>query len=353
MQVPPTDIYVDLGTEGEPALVRWSAPSLSGASRHEGYALVTADGPVIIDPPAPDADGGDRLVSLLGARPVATVLTNDWHERSCYALRERWDTPVWAPAAGLPARGGELEGEPDYLYEESTALPGGLRALKIDGVFAGEHVLHWRAPTGEGVLFTGDVVNGQNTELRTTTRNWRDAPGLYLGVALLQPMARRPAWSPGESAPPTGRGLPADLRLPRPPVWRPRQGGARAAARAGLGGRVAHRRPASGLPATAGSLPVRPPHGVSARGRARLPVGQHAVYSQRARLCRRPAAPSCANKTCGAACSSSPGRREPSEPRASTSGRVPRRVRHLWAKPTAAGLGCITVPTGLRVARKL
>lgn len=178
-----TDIYVDLGREDEPALIRWSAPSPGGTSRHEGYALVTADGPVLLDPPDPGAAASERLVSLLGARPVATVLTNDWHERGCYVLRERWGTPVWAPAAGLPARGGELEGDPDYLYEEGTALPGGLRARKIDGVFAGEHMLHWQARTGERVLFTGDVVNGQTTERGLPSRNWRDAPGLYLGVA--------------------------------------------------------------------------------------------------------------------------------------------------------------------------
>ncbi|MGH2352703.1 MAG: hypothetical protein ACRDJN_13940 [Chloroflexota bacterium] len=49
-----------------------------------------------------------------GRPPRATVLTNDYHERDAYALRERWQTPVWAPAAGLRSRGGELDGEPDY-----------------------------------------------------------------------------------------------------------------------------------------------------------------------------------------------------------------------------------------------
>jgi glyoxylase-like metal-dependent hydrolase (beta-lactamase superfamily II) len=128
------------------------------------------------------AEDAKRLLSALGAQPRATVLTNDWHERSCYAIRDLWGTPVWAPAAGLPERGGELDGRPDHVYEEGTALPAGLRAFKIEAAWAGEHVLLWRALTGEGVLFTGDAINGQLPEQHPEPDNWRRAPGLYLGV---------------------------------------------------------------------------------------------------------------------------------------------------------------------------
>ena len=170
-------IIVELGTESAPALIRWSVRGRAS------YWLHTAQGPVLIDPQVADSSGIEQSLALPEEVPIATVLTNDWHERDAYRLRDRWGTPVWAPAAGLPERGGELEGTPDHVYDEGTALPGGLRAQAIQGAFAGEHLLWWRAPTGEGVLFTGDAVNGQAAETSPVRDDWRTAPGLYLGVA--------------------------------------------------------------------------------------------------------------------------------------------------------------------------
>lgn len=177
------DMYLELGTEIAPVLVRWSMAS-PGGSRHDGYALMSNEGPVLIDPPFRTDAAAARVLAVLGARPCATVLTDDWHERSCYAVRELWGTPVWGPAAGLPERGGELDGRPDHAYELGTPLPGGLRALSVEGVFAGEHVLWWRAPTGEGVLFTGDTLSGQVTEQHPQQENARWVPGLYLGAGM-------------------------------------------------------------------------------------------------------------------------------------------------------------------------
>ena len=181
------DLYVELGTPAAPALVRWSVPRPQAKpSRTEGYALLGSGGPVLVDPPDPGEAALERLRALLGEPPRATVLANDWHERACYRLRDRWGTPVWAPAAGLPERGGELEGRPDHTYEEGTPLPGGLRALKLEGGLSlGEHLLMWRAPTGDGVLFTGDVVNGQAPERQPQLDDWRRAPGLYVGVGYI------------------------------------------------------------------------------------------------------------------------------------------------------------------------
>ena len=178
------DLYVELGTPAAPALVRWSAPRPPGRpARIEGYALLGDGGPVLVDPPAPGEAALERLRALLGGPPRATVLTNDWHERACYRLRDRWGTPVWAPAAGLRERGGELAGRPDHTYEEGTPLPGGLRALRLEGgFFPAEHLLLWRASAGTGVLFTGDAVNGQASEGQPLPDDWRRAPGLYVGV---------------------------------------------------------------------------------------------------------------------------------------------------------------------------
>jgi hypothetical protein len=178
------DLYVELGTPDAPALVRWSAPRPpAGRMRNEGYALLGSGGPVLVDPPDAGEAALARLLAVLGGPPRATVLTDAWHERACYRLRDRWGTPVWAPAAGLPERGGDLEGRPDHTYEEGTPLPAGLRALRLEGGFVpGEHLLLWRAPTGGGVLFTGDAISGQAPEREPRLDDWRRAPGLYVGV---------------------------------------------------------------------------------------------------------------------------------------------------------------------------
>jgi hypothetical protein len=213
------DLYVELGTPAAPALGRWSAPRPpAGRMRNEGYALLGRGGPVLVDPPAAGEAALPRLRALLGGPPRATVLTADWHERAGYALRDRWGTPVWAPAARPPARGGDLEGRPDPTSEAGTPPPGGLRALRLEGGFVpAEHLLLWRAPTGGGVLFTGDAINGQAPERQPGLDDWRRAPGLYVGVGptLLPWLAAppRPARPPASA----GRSRPGH-RWPPPPV---------------------------------------------------------------------------------------------------------------------------------------
>ena len=173
--------YVELGTPLQPVLVRWSTWR-ARPGNFDSYALLTADGPVLLDPVDPPAGSGDPLWSLIGRPPRATVLTNDWHERDAYAIRARWGAPVWAPAAGLRERGGELDGRPDHTYEDGGTLPGGLRAVKIAGKFAGDSVLVWLAPTDEHVLFTGDAINGHFNPDNPLVHPARGAPGLYLGA---------------------------------------------------------------------------------------------------------------------------------------------------------------------------
>jgi glyoxylase-like metal-dependent hydrolase (beta-lactamase superfamily II) len=198
---------VELGTATRPLLVRWTC-WLPVAATSESYALLTAEGPILIDPREPAEAEADSLWALLGQPPVATVLTNDWHERDAYLLRERFGAPVWAPAAGQPERGGDLEGQPDHYYDEGDMLPGGLRATKIEGRMPGDTVLLWPgdADAGDasaagverrasettsprqrgrpGVLFTGDALNGQaNPDNPLNASHLRRRPGLYLGAA--------------------------------------------------------------------------------------------------------------------------------------------------------------------------
>jgi hypothetical protein len=167
MDTPPARVSrltVALGTEAAPALVHWATAFLPRPmGTLDSYALRTPDGWVLIDPLEPEPPVLERLERLLGEPPAATVLTSDGHERDAARFRARWSTPVWGPIPLPSARGAGYDGRPDHLYEEGRppALPGGLRALRVAGLWGGDHVLLGRAPAGERVLFTGDPVNGQ------------------------------------------------------------------------------------------------------------------------------------------------------------------------------------------------
>jgi hypothetical protein len=181
-----TRISLLLRDGDRPSLVRWCTwdPPWQAEGENTSYALLTAAGPVLIDPeaPAPEEDG--RLWGLLGRPPVATVLTTGDHERDAYRLRERFGAPVWAPAAALPARGGGLEGRPDAGYEAGAALPGGLAPTVLSGAppDSGAHALRWVAPDGTRVVFSGDVLTGGAEPSHPDLARLRHRrPGLYLG----------------------------------------------------------------------------------------------------------------------------------------------------------------------------
>jgi glyoxylase-like metal-dependent hydrolase (beta-lactamase superfamily II) len=181
---------VELGTELEPALIRFCLGERPARYVLDSYALRTTAGWIFIDPVRPTPEGADRLRRLIRERPVATVLTSDGHERFCYAVRERWGTPVWGPALGQrdSAYGGRPDhysayGEqPDHFYMEGDALPGGLRPLKLAGLWRGDHALLWQPPESGGVLFTGDVLNGQVEPDLAPVDHHRRGPGLYFGA---------------------------------------------------------------------------------------------------------------------------------------------------------------------------
>jgi hypothetical protein len=181
-----TRVVVELGTETEPVLIRFSTCVRRGTfGTADSYALRAAAGWIFVDPAQPTPDGADRLRRLIGEPPVATVLTSDGHERFCYAVRAQWGTPVWGPQPGTAQRDVEYEGEPDHLYAAGDALPGGLRAVKLAGMWRGDHALLWQAPASAGgarVLFSGDVLNGQVEPGLSHDEHFRRAPGLYFGA---------------------------------------------------------------------------------------------------------------------------------------------------------------------------
>jgi hypothetical protein len=167
-------VVVELGTDSEPMLIRYGT--------FDSYALRATDGWIFIDPTKPKADSVERLGRLIRERPVATVLTSDGHERFCYGLRQQWGTPVWGPTPGEGQRPVEYKGKPDRLYVEGDVLPGGLRAIKLAGMWRGDHALLWQAPGGERILFSGDVLNGQIEPDPANEGHFRREPGLYFGA---------------------------------------------------------------------------------------------------------------------------------------------------------------------------
>ncbi len=174
-------VVIELGTETEPFLVRWSI-LLASYSPFESYALCTEEGWVLIDPEEPEAQAKEHLCDLISDIPIASVLTSDGHERACYMIRERWGIPVWAPVVGPSRRGIAYEGKPDHFYEANQTLPGGLRPIKLRGAWGGDHALLWHASNGQRLLFTGDILNGQVEQSLTQPDHYRYLSGLYFGA---------------------------------------------------------------------------------------------------------------------------------------------------------------------------
>ena len=174
-----TDLRVELGTQTAPTLLRWTSRHGNDTSAFGGwhcYALHAPDGVVLVDPDLVAPQSEDEFQSLLdrmtaGRRPIATLLTNSWHERAAYHLRRELGVPVWLPAGGTS----EMEGRPDVLYRAGDPLPGGLTAVEIAPTFAGDTALLATVSTDERVLFGGDAILGGSGR----PGHWRERPGLH------------------------------------------------------------------------------------------------------------------------------------------------------------------------------
>jgi hypothetical protein len=176
-------LVVELGTESDPELIRFCTGQRPGSlGTIDAYALRTAAGWIFLDPVRPTPDGADRLRRLIRERPTATVLTSDGHERFSHAVRQQWGTPVWGPVLGEAQRDTAYSEQPDHLYTEGDEFPGGPRAIKLAGMWRGDHALLWQAPTGERVLFSGDILNGQVETDLAAEDHYRREPGLYFGA---------------------------------------------------------------------------------------------------------------------------------------------------------------------------
>lgn len=136
------------GIGQKPALIR----------TEHGNVLVEVPNVITDDAVAQVRDRGG-LAAIIASHPhmygVQSLWSAAFGECPIYisAPDERWlglrpgNTVVWGGGhAADPAEGGEIEIVP------------GVRASQPGGHFPGSAVVHWTAPDGEGVLFTGDTI---------------------------------------------------------------------------------------------------------------------------------------------------------------------------------------------------
>jgi len=119
-----------------------------GGFRSDAFAVKTPEGLVLVDPLplADDLRGELREVS-------AVFLTHGNHQRSAWRLGRELGAPVYAPAGTTV-----LDREPDFSYDETTELPGGLHALRAVGFYDPACHLVFTHADGTGVLFCGDLI---------------------------------------------------------------------------------------------------------------------------------------------------------------------------------------------------
>ena len=131
-----------------PWLLHWSlADDRIGGFRSDAYAVETPDGLMLIDALPLEEHLQDRLANVGGI-----LLTHGNHQRSAWRLRKELDAPVYAPRGA-----GGIDEEPDHWFDEGTALPGGLQAVKARG-FDASNYLTFKHSDGTGVLFCGDLI---------------------------------------------------------------------------------------------------------------------------------------------------------------------------------------------------
>jgi glyoxylase-like metal-dependent hydrolase (beta-lactamase superfamily II) len=129
----------------------WSIPMPEKGYDFNGYAVVTEEGTVVIDPPEP-VDDGWGAIDLLG--PFAGVwITNRNHSRAAADFRERYGVTVFAHEADAE----RLEAGADETVRGDEKLPGDIQLVHVPGKSPGEIAFH--LPRSRAVI-VGDVVIG-------------------------------------------------------------------------------------------------------------------------------------------------------------------------------------------------
>jgi glyoxylase-like metal-dependent hydrolase (beta-lactamase superfamily II) len=127
---------------------QWTKDAILGLP-FTGSAYRAPDGTVVwIDP---DELGADEAAVLALGEPAHILVTFRDHDRAVPRLAQRFNAKIWVPKG----KGGSLV--PDVEFDESTALPAGLKALSMPAMGYGEHAL-WTEAYGKRFAFVGDAV---------------------------------------------------------------------------------------------------------------------------------------------------------------------------------------------------
>jgi glyoxylase-like metal-dependent hydrolase (beta-lactamase superfamily II) len=131
-----------------PWLLHWTiADERIGGFRSDAFAVQTRDGLMVIDP-LPLSDRLQTKLEDVGG----ILLTHGDHQRSAWRFRRELGARVYAPAGAAG-----LDEEPDTWYDETTSLPGGLKAIRATSFQAAYYLVFTHAE-GVGVLFCGDLI---------------------------------------------------------------------------------------------------------------------------------------------------------------------------------------------------
>jgi glyoxylase-like metal-dependent hydrolase (beta-lactamase superfamily II) len=142
-----------------PGIFTWGSTYADRPWDLNGYAIVLPGGAVLIDPPAPEDAGWEKL-----PKPITTVvLTNRDHIRDAPLFRTRYGASIIAGKDELP----QFVSLPiDETVQEGELIGGALRVINLPGKSPGEIGLylgpayHAAAQDKAGILILGDAIIG-------------------------------------------------------------------------------------------------------------------------------------------------------------------------------------------------
>jgi hypothetical protein len=185
----PTDMIVQ---PLRPGLWRWTAPHpewLPEKDRPGGWGQMVGcvyyepptgarDATVLIDPLAPpegSADAArfwralDRDIERAGL-PVAILLGNHFHERSAETVFDRYVRRPGASIWARPTARGRVLCPVTRTFEPADVLPGGVRAVAVEGMHDTETVFYLGAY--DALVFADSLIGIGGGEVRVPPARW-------------------------------------------------------------------------------------------------------------------------------------------------------------------------------------
>jgi glyoxylase-like metal-dependent hydrolase (beta-lactamase superfamily II) len=137
-----------------PGIWHWSWFSEEKQLDFNGLLLNLGNHRILVDPPPLSPE--DQAELARGGGVDCILITNRDHEREAAALKQAFRCPVWVPEADAA----QMMLKPDCTYTDGAVLPGGMRAIQLEGQKSpGESAL-W-LEQGEGILIVGDAFIGK------------------------------------------------------------------------------------------------------------------------------------------------------------------------------------------------